>query len=188
MDSNQPWLERKAWASNQIKSQAKLSLFVTWGITLVWNLISLPILLDDKIYREIKHSPETALAFLFPLIGLGLFAASIHALIAWRKFGATPLVMDPFPASLGGHIGGTIDTGIPFSETSRFKVSAACIKSYISGSGKNRSRKERILWQTEGVCHATRSGKGTKLSFRFDSPSSLPESEPKKTNTTICGE
>lgn len=183
MNSNAPWLSKKEWANNQISSKSKLGLFILWGVALVWNLISLPILLDDQFLRQIPHAPEKAIALLFPLVGFGLIAAGIHGILSWRKFSKTPLTLDPFPGSLGGHLGGCIDTNIPYEHAHDFKVSALCVKSYVSGSGKNRSRKEKVLWQTEGVAFTAPSSTGTALSFRFELPSHLPESDVHKGNT-----
>lgn len=183
MPTEAPWLERKEWADNRIASGSKVGLIVTWCFAAFWNAISWPVMFDSSIYAEISRSPETALVFLFPLIGIVILGVAIYSTLSWRKFGKTPLVLDPFPASLGGHLGGSIQLNIPFSQNYAFHVRAACMKSYISGSGKNRSRKETAVWQSEGVCFSAPTEKGSVLSFRFDLPASLPESEPKTGNT-----
>jgi hypothetical protein len=51
------------------------------------------------------------------------------------------------------------------------------LHSYVSGSGKNRSRREKAQWQDELVAHAEPGGKGTRLTFRFDVPEGLAESD-----------
>ena len=47
----------------------------------------------------------------------------------------------------------------------------------MSGSGKDRSRKESIKWQAQGYAYAESSAKGTRLNFCFDVPEGLPSSE-----------
>ena len=176
----EPWLQKKEWRDNKITSNAKLGMYFTWGFTVLWNAISLPIFFDSAyLVKDIQAKPETALVFLFPMIGIILALVSVKAWNNWRKFGATPLVLDPFPGSIGGQVGGTIHTRINYDTNLNFAVTLSCLSSYISGSGKNRSRRESVKWQTEGVCFSQPHVEGCSISFRFDTPSDLPESEPK---------
>lgn len=184
MNHEQPWLSRKEWKTNKIFSNAKLGMYILWGFTIVWNLISLPIFIDtEDLINKILREPETALVLLFPLVGIMLVFASINALKNWQKFGATPLVLDPFPGSISGHVGGFVQNRIPFDSNHQYKVSLTCFHSYMSGSGKNRSRKEKVIWQTEGVCFSEPVDQGTQISWRFSTPDELPESAPKKTSS-----
>ena len=176
--TRQPWMDNKKWAGNRIASGAKMQCWVLWGFALFWNAICLPMLFDlEKLWRKTQHEPLTALVFLFPLIGIGLIAAAVHSTRIWQKFGLTPLVLDPFPGSLGGHVGGTIETKIPFAPELIGEVTLQCVYSYVSGSGKNRSRKESIKWQSEGACHCQQGLQGTVYRFRFNVPEALPESD-----------
>jgi hypothetical protein len=175
-----PWLQRKQWRENKIASNAKVGMYVIWGFTILWNAISLPIFFTSpSLIKDIQEKPETALVFLFPMIGIVLVGVSIRAVNNWRKFGSTPLVLDPFPGSISGQVGGTILTRISYEPNLNFIVTLSCLYSYISGSGKNRSRRERVKWQTEGVCFSTPHREGSSISFRFDTPPDLPESETK---------
>ena len=181
---SQPWLDRKQWAGNQISSDSKHAHWALAVFALVWNGISFPIVLQfDELMTRAEKEPVVLVAFLFPLIGIGLIAAVVHAFLAWRKFGPTPLVLDPFPGSLGGHVGGWIDTRIPFDASQRFDVCLSCYKSRMTGSGKDRKRSESVEWQTDGVCYTERSGKGTELYFRFDVPEGLPAAATHRSGT-----
>ena len=71
-----------------------------------------------------------------------------------------------------GHVGGTIDTNLPYDSNNKFLLTLTSIHSYISGSGKNRSRRERARWQGEVVAHTELCAAGTRLVFRFDVASS----------------
>ena len=180
------WKEKKEWKTNSIKSSAKSAVYFFWGFTIFWNLISYtPFLSEKSIFAEMSRKPEVAMVFLFPLIGLILLGLSIRATQQWRRFGQTPLEMDPFPGCIGGQVGGQISINLPYSKQHKFSVSLSCRKSYITGSGKNRRRTEKVVWQTEGVCHHERGPKGTRLSFRFDVPSDQPETEPNNQKTYI---
>jgi hypothetical protein len=90
------------------------------------------------------------------------------------------VTLDPFPGSIGGHVGGSIDLNVPFNPSNEFKVTLTCIHSYESGSGKNRSQKEKATWQKKLIAHAEIGGKGTRLRFRFDVPEGLHEADTEK--------
>lgn len=65
-------------------------MYIIWGFTILWNAISLPILFTDpNLISSIQNKPETALVFLFPVVGIILFFISIKAHKNWRKFGST---------------------------------------------------------------------------------------------------
>lgn len=181
---HQPWMDNKAWRDNLISSGAKVGHWVLGGFALVWNLLSLPLISQaDELIARIPDEPVVLVAFIFPVVGLGLIWASWSMFMRWRRFGPTPLVLDPFPGALGGHVGGWIDTRIPFDAAQHFAVTLSCLKSSVSGSGKDRRRSESVRWQTDGICHAERSGEGTLLRFRFDVPDQLPASDIRKRGT-----
>jgi hypothetical protein len=181
---NEPWLEKKSWRENRILSGARYGHWALLAFALVWNGLTLPMFLNaEEFWGRIDKEPMILLALLFPLVGLGLLAAVAWALLGWRKFGPTPLVLDPFPGSIGGHVGGWVDTRIPFSAAQRFDVKLACMRSSVTGSGKNRKRSESVHWQTDGACHSERSGTGTQLFFRFTVPDGLPAAGLPRTGT-----
>jgi len=178
MADKQPWLDHKNWANNNIASDARKAHWILWGFAIFWNLVTLPLYFQlDDLWQKTQREPLTALALLFPLAGLGLIAAAIQATRQKRVFGETPLIMDPFPGSLGGHVGGAIETRIPFDDKRNFSVGLSCVHSYMSGSGKNRSRSESIRWHSDGICETRSTGHGTKLTFRFTVPGGLPASD-----------
>ena len=96
---------------------------------------------------------------------------------AMTMFGPSPVTLDPFPGSVGGHVGGTIDLELPYASGHAFKLTLTAARSYISGSGKRRSRKEKATWQDSLYAHAQPGARGTRLTFRFDVPDGLAESD-----------
>ncbi|MEH6516512.1 MAG: hypothetical protein V7742_07515 [Halioglobus sp.] len=177
----QPWLDRKDWCDNYIVSDARYSHRILWVIAALWHVFTIPLYLNSyEIWQKAQEDPLTLIAFIFPLAGIALIAAAVQATRVKHRFGETPLVLDPFPGSLGGQVGGTIDTSIPFDPEQRFDVSLRCIRSSVSGSGKNRSRKETIQWSSDGISHAEADGAATRLRFRFDLPRGQSASDAKK--------
>jgi hypothetical protein len=172
----QPWLQRREWQNGLISSRAKSGLYFIWGFAVFWNLISTPVaFFVPDIWRE--KGALALLVLLFPCVGLGLLFWAIKTTLEWRRFGATPLTMDPFPGAIGGDVGGEILVNIPYQPFTAFEVTLSCINSYLSGSSKSRSRSEKLIWQDQGYAEAQRTMHGTRLQFRFEVPDGLPESE-----------
>lgn len=175
--ASRPWLARRDWADNHIACSGKGSLWFVWAFALFWNGLSAPALY--AVPGEFAKGNHLILvALIFPLIGLVLLVWAIRNTLSWRRFGQLAVVMDPFPGAIGGQVGGHVDVPLPFDVQQLFSISLSCVHSYESGSGKNRSRKETVLWQGEGLAHAEPTAKGTRLSFCFDVPDALPASEP----------
>ncbi|MDX1507568.1 MAG: DUF3592 domain-containing protein [Woeseiaceae bacterium] len=172
-----PWRVNPAWDGAPIRSGSKLSMWGMWAFAALWNLISAPT--PFIAYREIVDSDNylALAALLFPLVGILLISWAIKLTREWRRFGATPVTLDPFPGAIGGHVGGTIDLNLPYDSSYRFMMTLTSIHSYISGSGDDRTRKENARWQEESVAHAESTGTGTRLVFRFDVPEGLNESD-----------
>lgn len=174
---DKPWLVNDDWQINILKSNSKLAMYVTWGIATFWNLISAP--LPFVIYREVieKNNYPALLGLLFPIVGAALIVWAVRRTLEWKRFGPAPVALDPFPGSIGGHVGGTIDVNLPYDPNARFSLTLTNLHSYISGSGKNRSRNESAKWQDVQIAHTSTGAKGTRLSFRFAVPEGLDESD-----------
>lgn len=172
-----PWLINDDWQTEIIRSSSKSSMWFAWGFAAFWNLVSAP--LSFVIYEEVLEKDNTIalVGLLFPLIGIGLITWAIQRTLEWRRFGPAPVSLDPFPGSIGGHVGGTIDVNLPYDPGTRFSVTLTSLHSYVSGSGDSRSRKESAKWQDAQVAHSGSGAKGTRLSFRFDVPDGLSESD-----------
>ena len=178
VDADKPWLQRHDWAGNRIASQHKTSLWLAWIFAFFWNLISSPILF--LFPGEVaKGNYPVLIALLFPLVGCGLLWWAIGLTLDWRRYGELYVNLDPFPGSIGGQVGGTVELRSPHVPARRFLVTLSCIYFYESGSGDDRSTREKLVWQSEGVATTRASSKGTQLQFRFDVPANLPASEPK---------
>jgi hypothetical protein len=178
--SASPWLLNDAWQTATIRSNAINAMWFTWSFAALWNLISAPI--PFLLYEELvtKGNKLALIALLFPLAGLWLLARSFRLTLEWLKFGLSPVTLDPFPGSIGGHVGGTIDLGIPFNDATKFSLTLTNVHSYMSGSGDDRSRRESAKWQDSLVAHAAPGPRGTRLRFRFDVPKDLEESDAQK--------
>ncbi len=176
-----PWMERKAWRDNQIVSGAKSKLYGLWAAALIWSLICIPVI--SGIRDAVNKGNQTALVgLLFPVAGLILFYFAWKKSREWQRFGIITLRMDPFPGSIGGHVGGSLTLNAVKDFRTPYSIKLECLQSYISGSGKNRNRREKVLWAEQGEAETKASGTGLRLEFRFSVPDNLPEADAKPTN------
>lgn len=173
----EPWLQRRQWHFNRIRSENSAARWATLLFAVLWNLMCIPIYVRvSDIRDEFSSVPATVFIVLFPAVGLVLALMAARGFYAWAKYGPTPLTLDPFPGALGGHVGGTVDTRIGWHEDLQCAVQLSCLYSFMRGSGKNRSRSERVKWQVDGSCETRRLPGGSRFVFRFDVPAGLPES------------
>lgn len=181
------WRQRKGWQTQRIRSGAKTGMWVVWVFAIFWNGVSSPVWfqLPDEIA---KQNYMALVSLLFPLVGLGILYFAIRTTREYLRFGIIELSMDPYPGSIGGHVGGTMEIKRlqyedPTVNSADFNVTLECVYSYISGSGKDRSRRENIKWAEQGLAKIRRSAFGIQLAFRFDVPDHLPEADSERGST-----
>lgn len=173
-----------------ILSNAKSGLYGIWMFTLFWNVVSWPILIAARevLINQFQHGDLLSLlALLFPMVGIVCLAVAVKRLIAWRRFGETPLFLNPFPGSIGGHVAGTICLPGSIPKDIRYDVSLVCVYTYETRDSDNKHRSaERMIWQHSQAAQLRRGmdrGRDSmNLLFRFDVPEGLPRSESKSGN------
>lgn len=182
--TSEQWQTRKGWETNRIRSGAKTQLWGIWFFAIFWNGIS------SFTYFEIpkalaQQDYPALLMALFPLAGWVLLYVAVKQTLEFTRFGIVEFCMDPYPGSIGGHVGGTIEIKQlsleePGVRDAKFEVTLECVYTYVSGSGKNRSRKEDIKWAERGYAQIQPSYSGINLAFRFQTPEGLPQSQAKR--------
>ena len=178
---SQPWLAEKNWQL-PITSGAKTAVRFSWIFAIIWNAVAIPVcfLVPDELAKE---NYLVLLVFLFPLVGIFIVRYAIKATREWRTYGVTELSLDPFPGAIGGDVGGSILISGHGHALTNTRVQIEQMHSYISGSGKNRSRKNTVEWEAAGPVKVVAHGIGKKLHFRFGLPDGLPISEKKSGNS-----
>lgn len=144
---DEPWLWRKKWLDGVIEADGRAGVVGLWVMTVFWNGISWPVMLaafgkphrDDGVY----------FVLLFPLVGLGLLAGAIYQTIRWRKFGRPRFLMSRLPGAIGGYVGGMIEVPARVTPEADLRLTLRNIRREVTGSGKNRSVRETVLWEHE---------------------------------------
>jgi len=174
------WQSRKGWEDARIKSDASKGALFFWGFAVFWNAVSIPV--SFVLPRELEQDNYAALlVLLFPAVGLFLIYKAIQRTLEYRHFGRVLFTMDPFPGAIGGHVGGTIQVkNLDYRrarEAQNLSVTLECVYSYVSGSGKDRSRRESIKWAERGRPKIDNAIEGINLVLRFDVPEHLPQAD-----------
>ncbi len=176
--TSDPWLKNKHWRNNRIVSNAKTALISVWGFALIWNGFCFAIL-----FELFKGQQNKEFAYIFFLIGLILVIIAIRMTLRWQRFGVIELQLDPFPGSIGGHVGGTLLITRNTDLNASYQITLECIYSYRVSDGEKSSRREDRLWMEQGLAKAQPVQNGMQLSFRFDVPKDLPEADIKRGNS-----
>jgi len=159
-----------------IYSSEKNSYWIWWVFGSLFLLMPLPALVE--LPAELRKGNYPILfVLLFPLAGSWIVWLGIRVFRNWRHYGPLPVEMDPAPGQVGGDIGGRIRLRLPWRMENPYQLTLQCLRSTVSGSGKNRRRSESLVWQQELVPFAEACAEGTELRFVFTPPDHLPESE-----------
>ena len=143
---DRPWLLNPNWASGRISGSNRAAMLAGWGIGIVWCLVSSPVLF--AIPKELaKGNTLVLLALVFPLIGLGLLGWAATMTTRYWRYGRSSLEMNTLPGVLGGEIRATLVSQKPLPHDAMVRITLRNIRRTTSGSGKNRSTTERVLWE-----------------------------------------
>ena len=83
-------------------------------------------------------------------MGALLLVWAIRTTIRWRKFGRSYLELWTLPGVVGGKLEGRLHVErLEGAAGESFDLKLTCFESVTTGSGKNRSTTERILWRDE---------------------------------------
>lgn len=126
---------------------------------------------------------------IFVVAGALIIAQAIKMYLSYRKFGGTPLFLNPETPSVGGQLGGTFEViqrsgnhgFVPNGKLPTGQANLRCTK-------KTRSRKnthQSLLWQTDTEVFLQRSSGGYQASFIFDIPKDCEPSSRLSRRSTI---
>jgi hypothetical protein len=157
-----------------------------WFFALIWNVIAFPLALVglDDITKAIEQGEYIALLiFLFPLVGVFLCWMALKSTVLQIKFGQSALRLDPAPGQAGGQVGGDIELSRELAPDTEYQVRLECLHSQERKNSKGHTRiVTSVLWQDAMPGLARIEGGRSIVSFVFDVPKELPQSEPESKN------
>lgn len=186
-----PWMWRPDWAQGRVLSKTKSSMEMAWVLAIFWNLISWPIIYfaGSEILFRMQKNPAALLAFLFPAVGIGLLVYAVRETLRWIEFGKTWFEMASVPGVIGRSLRGNIQARFPHGAAKGLGLKLSCVNRIITGSGKNQSTQEKVLWRDEATVSAgalTPSPEGTFIPIDFAIPAdALPTDDTDRRNQIL---
>jgi hypothetical protein len=146
---NSPWLWQPDWTSSKALSLSRNSAIGWWIGTILVSMIVVPIA-TTALPPLLRNSDPKAMI----LIGLCLFpaillAGALRATARRERYGKTYFEFNSLPFSPGKHVSGQIQLRLPTSTPHGVDLQLSCVRRIITGSGKEQTTNEIVLWQGE---------------------------------------
>ncbi len=170
---DKPWMWRNDWASRAIKDSNKSGAIGLWIFALLWNSISFPMAFLIARPELAEGNLAALLILLFPLVGVFLLIGAIYQTLRSMKFGTSTCHLEHVPIVPGRTFRGDIELTTDATPQNGYRLRIASMRAVTTGTGKNRSTSERLLWDAEIVVDtsaAIRSPIGTRIPFVFATP------------------
>ena len=144
-----PWLWQKDWASGRAESKDRNNAIGLWAAAIFVNGIVLTIAISVLPQLRRAQDPKAFFLLAFGVVGVILAAAATRASIRRKRFGQTYFEFASLPFSPGRPLRGSIH--LRFNTTARHGIdlSLSCVRQVVTGTGKNRSTLQSILWQAD---------------------------------------
>ncbi len=144
-----PWLWRKDWAARRAESKNRNSSVALWIAAIFANGIAFTIAVGvvPDLWRAGDRKAFVPLAFCAG--GLILAGVAMRASIRRKRFGQTYFELGSLPFSPGQSLKGAIHLRFDTEARHGIDLSLSCVRQVITGSGKNRSVNETVLWQAD---------------------------------------
>ena len=106
----------------------------------IWNALGIPL-----GWMVLKGDEDLGvfLAWVLPLFaftGVALLFIAVRDTMRWRRFGGLTIELDPFPGSIGGHVGGSVELPLHPSDTFELRTTLSCVHVRISKSSNTSSK------------------------------------------------
>jgi len=144
-----PWLWQKDWAVSRAESKNRNSAFGLWLAAIFWNGIAFTVAVSVVPQLLRTSGPKPFLPLAFCVVGVILAGAAIRASIRRKRFGQTYFEFASLPFSPGRTLKGTIHLRFNTNARHGIDLSLSCVRQVITGSGKNRSTLQSVLWQAD---------------------------------------
>jgi hypothetical protein len=144
-----PWLWRKDWATSRAESKNRNRAFGLWAAAIFANgiLLTLAFTTLPQLWRT--SDPKILFVLAFCAAGVILAGMAIRASIRRQRFGQTYFEFASLPFSPGRTLKGTIHLRFNTEARHGIDLSLSCVRQVITGSGKNRSTLQSVLWEAD---------------------------------------
>lgn len=144
-----PWLWRKDWAANRAESLKRSTIYGWWiGAGLV-SMIVVPILVNALPPLLHDSDPKALLLIGFSLFPAILLVGALRATIRRERYGKTYFELSSLPFSPGTRVNGQIQLRLNTAANHGIDLRLSCIRRIVTGSGKDRTTNDAVLWKDE---------------------------------------
>ena len=144
--SAEPWRARSDWSTRRIEDRARGQALLLVSVAVFWNGITGAV--GYGVFSSSGLAGPQLLFLLFPLIGLGLIWAAAVALLRWRRYGTSTFELATLPAPPGRALAGRVHLSVAIDPPGGFGITLRSIRITVTGSGKNRSTHEAVIWES----------------------------------------
>ena len=174
-----PWLWRQDWAQSRVYGQQNNHAAALWVATIVVACVTLP-WISIALHPDAHKAAPPLIFFLV----LGSFApltaiSAIIATIRRERYGKTYFEFDSLPISPGKKMTGRIELHLANGAQHGIDVRLCCVRRITTGSGKEQTTHDEILWEQEQNIPSNLLGfgaVGTSVPVSFDIPADAYES------------
>lgn len=178
----EPWKWREDWAAGVIRADTRGTVFIAC-FAVFWNVVSVP-LSWMAVTQALKTQHYAALLILlFPLIGALLAWWAVHSVLVTMRFGKAVLRLGAVPGVTGGKLAGIVQLPERLRPEDGFHVTLKCTRTVTTGSGKNRSTQQVVLWEASQdiASDASRNLVQSAIPVLFAIPYDQPSTDPHAT-------
>ena len=149
-DPSSPWLWRTDWANRlRGKVRNKKTEVTAWVACIFCNLVMIPVAVTLIPQLARRNDPRVFLIAGFCFIGVILLVIALRSTLRHRRFGNTYFELDSLPFSPGGRLTGRIHLQLGSNVSDGVNLRLSCIRKTATGSERDRSTVQIVLWQTE---------------------------------------
>ena len=146
---NSPWLWQPDWANSKALSLSRNSAIGWWIGTILASMIVVPIA-TTALPPLLRNSDPMALILIgLCLLPATLVAGALRATARRERYGKTYFEFNSLPFSPGKHMSGQIQLRLPTSTPHGVDLQLSCVRRIITGSGKQQTTNEIVLWSCE---------------------------------------
>jgi hypothetical protein len=146
---NNPWVWRDDWASGRANGSDPRANITVWVFTAFWDFISIFVTASVLPKLLAQGDLRGLLVLLFPLAGIIITGFAVRGTLRTMRYGRTSFWFDTVPFSPGSRVKGVIHLKLPTTTPHGIDLRLSCKRRIVTGSGKNQSVNELVLWQNE---------------------------------------
>lgn len=164
----------RSWASGEILSTGLGPVAALWTLAIVWNLTFGLSFYKSFSNPEMKTGGLVMLG-IFAVLGIVPVVFAVRFTMRQLRFGRSRCCINGKAGVLGETLSGIVRTNSEVLSTGDYTIDIACIESYHTGSGKNRTSHTEVHWQQTLVVPRAGLSSRAGIPFSFVLPDFPPE-------------